>query len=673
MRLVGALCVASATAVSAGVATSTKRQEPTNHNARIEGVTGQVARIIPLLEGLGQEIADQFKTDEAVYDKKACTYEETIEEARKTRAELQEKIDDLTKAIEQNQADIGALEARIESAKKKLAALEEELADAQENREKEHNEYASVVATLNQDIGLLHDAFTVLDTFLHKSLAQTSASMQKMDHKAIWSSVRQSLAVLPLNQKKGITVADAAKMQDFLDTEIDATTGRITVGDSQKKAALLQAPMSSEGQGILGILKQMRGQTVAELQGRQELEQDAAAKHARYVEQTNTKIELLQNEQAKLEEQLANRQSSLSENIEMQEAARTELAETEKLLEETLAASKELAKVHAELTQTHTLEMNGLAKAIEILTGQQSIHKPGMMLLQTDTSVVQKAEDKNVHIEDMFFKINSAIQKKIKALGEELQGLKEEEEACKEELATIAAVGASQENMQNTLKTRIAATQAEIGTLTKERDDLASKVTKTEALVASGQSNWEAGDAARQKELDELADSLKAITNALQVLNDNMQGNSSMGQAIEIIKMIGKECETGIKEVKTAKAEELKAWGEEKTSQLNLIREMETQIQTLDHDLGRLDAQKAKQEAALKKSEEQGSPDPTECNDFLAAYPTEVKTREDKITQLKDAASSLANWQNFSAEGGTGTSATLGGMKTAEEIEAEQA
>jgi len=327
-----------------------------------------------------------------------------------------------------------------------------------------------------------------------------------------------------------------------------------------------------------------------------------------------------------------------------------------------------LAKSHAELTQTHTLEMNGLAKAIEILSGQQTIHQPGMMLLQT----ADKETDKNVHIEDMFFKINSAIQKKIKALTGELQGLKEEEEACKEQLATIAAVGASQEAMQNTLKTKIAATQAEIDTLTKDRDDLAKKVSQTEASVAAGQSNFEAGDAARQKELDELVESKKAIAAALQALHDAESENGSMGQAIEILKMIATECDTGIKEVKGAKDEEMKAWGEEKTSQLNLIREMETQIQTLDHDLSRQDAQKAKQEAALKASEEQGSPDPAECNQFLTDYPTEVKTREDKITQLKDAASSLANWQNFSAEGGAGGSATLGAMKTAEEIEAAQ-
>merc|ERR1719490_412247 len=99
------------------------------------------------------------------------------------------------------------------------------------------------------------------------------------------------------------------------------------------------------------------------------------------------------------------------------------------------------------------------------------------MLVQTADSTVNK----NVHIEDMFYKINVAIQKKIKALNGELQGLKEEEEACKEQLATIAAVGASQEAMQNTLKTKIAATQAEIDTLTKERDQLSKKVASTEA------------------------------------------------------------------------------------------------------------------------------------------------------------------------------------------------
>lgn len=670
MRLVGTLCV-SATAVGsayAGAAVSDKRQ-PTNDAARIQGVTGQVGRIIPLLEGLGQEMADQFKTDEAVYDKKSCTYEETIAEARKTKAELEARIENLTKAIEQNQADIGSLKARIASTKKKLVALAEELAESQDNREKEHTDYASVAATLNQDIGLLHDAYTVLDQFMHKSLAQTgSSSSRAFDSKAIWSTVRDSLEVLPLGGK-GLSVADAAKMQAFLDTEIDSSTGKIITDGSGSKASLLQAPMSAESQGILGILKQMRGQSIAELQGRQEAEQDAAKKHARYVEQTNTKTELLQSEQAKLEEQIATRKALLSENIEFQEAARTELAETEKLLSETIAASKELAKIHSELTETHTIEMNGLAKAIEILTGQQSVHVAGFMLLQEASST----EGKNVHIEDMFFKINSAIQKKIRALTDELTGLKEEEEACKEQLATIAAVGASQQGMQNTLKTKITATQAEIDTLTKERGDLSRKVSSTEASVAAGQSNFEAGDAARQKEIDELVESKKAIAAALQVLNEAMRGNSSMGQAVEIIKMIAAQCDTGLEEVKTAKAEEMKSWGEMKTSQLNLIREMETQIQTIDHDLSRQDAQKAKQQAALKASEEQGAPDPAECNSFLGGYPAEVKTREDKISQLKDASSSLANWQNFSAEGGAAASATLGGMKTAEQIEAEQA
>jgi chromosome segregation ATPase len=451
-------------------------------------------------------------------------------------------------------------------------------------------------------------------------------------------------------------------MEGFLDTDVDMATGKITMGSS--KASLIQAPMSSEGQGLLGILKQMRGQEIAELQGRQEIEQATAAKFAVYVQQTNTKIEFLQNEQAKLEEQLASRKSSLSENTERQSAARTELAETEKLLEETIAASKALAKAHADLTEIHTSEMNGLAKAIEILSGQQTIHKG--MFLQTAGSTVQK----NVHIEDMFYKINVAIQKKIKALNVQLTGLKDQEEQCKEELATIAAVGASQEAMQNTLKTKIAATQSEINTLTTERDDLSKKVGQTEAAIAAGQATFEDGDKARAKELDELVESKKAIAAALQALHDAGSENSSFGQAIEILKMIASECDTGIKEVTAAKADEMKEWGEQKTSHLNLIREMETQIQTLDHDLSRNNAKKTKQEATLKHSEEQGKPDPAECEAFLADYSAEVKEREDKITQLKDASSALANWENFAAAGGAGSSATLGAMKTAEDIEA---
>lgn len=678
MRLVGSLCVSAAVAVAETrhVQNASSRtnaaQDPTNHNSRITGVTGQVGRIIPLLEGLGQEIADQFKLDTEIYDKKSCAFEETIEQARKTRADLMAEIDALTKAIEQNQADIGALKARVASAQKKQATLQEELAEAQDNREKEHTEYAGVVATLNQDIGLLHDAFTVLDDFLNKGFAQvassSSAAVHKKDQKAIWSTVRDTLQTLPLGRKGGLSAADVAKMEGFLDTDVDMSTGKIVMGAGAGKASLLQAPMSSEGQGILGILKQMRGQSIAELQGRQEIEQATAAKFAVYVEQTNTKLEFLQNEEAKLEEQLAARKAMLSENTERQGAARTELSETEKLLEETVAASKALAKAHAELSEVHTSEMNGLAKAIEILSGQQTIHK-GLLLVQTAGATVQK----NVHIEDTFYKINVAIKKKIKSLNGQLQGLKDEEEACKEQLATIAAVGASQEAMQNTLKTKIAATQAEIDTLTKERNDLEKKVGETEVAVKAGQDKFEAGDAAREKELDELVQSKKAIAAALQALHDAESENSTFGQAIAILQMIAAECDTGIKDVTGIKADEMKEWGEQKTSQLNLIREMETQIQTLDHDLTRGNAKKTKQKAALKASEEQGAPDPAECEAFLAAYSGEVTERENKITQLKDASSALLNWQNFSADNGAASSKTLGGMKTAEEIEAEMA
>jgi len=258
-------------------------------------------------------------------------------------------------------------------------------------------------------------------------------------------------------------------------------------------------------------------------------------------------------------------------------------------------------------------------------------------------------------------------------LTEEIQGLKDQEEACKEQLSTIEAVEAAQGNMQNTLKTKIAATQAEIDALTKERDGLSIKVTETNAAIAAGQSRFEAGDAARQKELNELKESKKAITAALQALNDAQSENSSMGQAIAILKMIGTECDTGTEEVIAAKSEEMKAWGEEKTTQLTLVREMEENITFLEQDLSRQEAAKAKQEAALKASEEQGAPDPADCEAFLQSFSGETKVREDKITQLKDAASHLASWQNFSAVKGTDGSATLGGMKTAEEIEADMA
>merc|ERR1719463_856451 len=353
-----------------------------------------VTKVVELIQELKAKIEADGKAEQKVYDKFACWCEKTtarkagaIEEAKASIEELSEKVLNLKGKTATMKAEIAQLEKDIQG---NIDGANE----ATGIREKETADYETQRSDLEQAIGALERAITILTGAGEK----TASALQQAEILSVAGGVRQALRLAPSGDDDGAVSEENRQLVAAFVNDPTKFVGKHAKfsGIQQKGPFGDYAPASG---AIQGILKGMYDAFTSDLETKNA---DQAMKQKQYEELSATKsaeLATLQSTLANKKETLGMDTKTMTDSSVERDETQSQLNDDEVFFEETKSACKAKADEWAERSRLRTEELAVVNKAIEILTSDEAAATFGRatsMLLQTEKRAAVKNDRKHV-------------------------------------------------------------------------------------------------------------------------------------------------------------------------------------------------------------------------------------------------------------------------------------
>jgi len=359
------------------------------------GPAGAVTAVTQLMRDWAARLDADGKAELSSYDKYACWCEDTLARKAADIASAKEQIDSLQKLIEKLAGEIASHDAEIAHLKKLIADNKQEQADATATRENENSEFEGEKTEGEQCIGALEAAITALSGAGEgkgAGFVQTQ-TMQEAQLLSVVGGVKTVLRKATPNEK--VSAEDLELVRDFFDQP-----SRMFLRPRREGASLLAvgsdhnpfgdyAPQSTR---ITGVLKSLYDTFAMDLE-KGNVEEAEAQKS--FEELMATKQAELETLEKTLEQQEASSAAKKKEKAESK-ALRADVKDQLKADEEFFATSKAACKAKAvswgERVRMRTEELQGIEKAIEILSdpeAQATFTESSAQLIQLSSKVVR--------------------------------------------------------------------------------------------------------------------------------------------------------------------------------------------------------------------------------------------------------------------------------------------
>eukprot|EP00929_Paragymnodinium_shiwhaense_P001116 TRINITY_DN101337_c0_g1_i1.p1 TRINITY_DN101337_c0_g1~~TRINITY_DN101337_c0_g1_i1.p1 ORF type:complete len:717 (+),score=265.95 TRINITY_DN101337_c0_g1_i1:62-2212(+) len=455
------------------------------------GRDGPVDKVVKLLDELKSNIAADGENEQKIYDKYACWCEETTKRKADTITEARDSIRALGQSILSLKGKAATLKAEIDKLLVDIKANEEAQAEATSIRQKENEAWQAETAEMKQALGALEKAITVLKGATGAALLQQNRESEEVAHEA----ARRLEAVLDAVPVVSQRVAKLPAKLALLKNAASALAGG-------KRSQY--APQSGTIQGILSDMYATFG---SDLQSKTSEEASANRKFEDFM---NTKQEELETMQASVKKKTAEKAEAevmLSEAIQSYDDTERQMKADIEFFDITKEACGNKAEEWGERKELRKLELEGIEKALEILTSDEakalfdSAIKPGVAtpaLLQVNSAgspqrkafeALKKSASKSHSLRlarlaasvatakvGHFDEVLKAIDDLITVLHDEQKADTEKREACKEEYQTIASQLAEVEWL-------IEKNEAKIKELETEIEEAEAEKTKTEKEI----------------------------------------------------------------------------------------------------------------------------------------------------------------------------------------------
>eukprot|EP00932_Pfiesteria_piscicida_P021951 SRR837773.8723.p2 GENE.SRR837773.8723~~SRR837773.8723.p2 ORF type:complete len:656 (+),score=337.99 SRR837773.8723:42-1970(+) len=323
-----------------------------------------MAKVAQLLSGMTSRIESDGMSEQQSYDKYACWCEDTLARKATDISKAKSLIEDLQAQILKLNGETGAHGAEIK-------ALEQDIQDnlkAQEEakgvRDNEFEDYNKKRTEGEQCAGALEAAVKALAGAGTGKFLQ--ASLREAQLLSVVAGVRRVLEQ-PAAARR-LSSEDVAAVRRFVEQPenygsgvSNLQTGNNPFGD--------YAPQSTQ---IQGILKGMYDTFVGDME---KSNAEEAESQKAFEELMATKQRELETLQATLEQTKgddARKTSSLAESEELQDATKEQLAADETFFEETKQGCQVKAEEWNVRSRLRTMELQGVTKAIEILTSPEA-------------------------------------------------------------------------------------------------------------------------------------------------------------------------------------------------------------------------------------------------------------------------------------------------------------
>lgn len=307
-----------------------------------------VSKVVALLKDMQKDLEKEADADEEVYEKLACWCETNDKSKTKAIADAEARIKDLDSTVEKMAALSQTLQVETKALEKEIAADQKSLATATAMRAKAAAEFMGEEKEMIESIRALQAAVVVI------SKHHGGGSAAFLNNKAVTTAFATAKALM--NKHAGL-------LQGIITPKERRVLGSFVQGEPA------YAPQSGE---IFGILKQMKETFEANLSQSQK---DEIADQGTFANLKKAKEEEIQAGQESLEakmQQLAKTDQTLAQSKEDREDTYASLGADKKFLMEVKVKCKMTDKEWEERQKIRQSELEGVAKAIEILSSDEA-------------------------------------------------------------------------------------------------------------------------------------------------------------------------------------------------------------------------------------------------------------------------------------------------------------
>merc|ERR1719440_2073501 len=443
-----------------------------------------------------EQLEEEAKEDEEVYEKVACWCETNDKEKTTAIADQEAHITDLTSAIEEATSLSAKLNTEIKNLEAEIAKNTEALDKATKMRQKELAEFNEEEKDVLQSIGALKSAIVVLSK--HNSFLQVpEQSLLSIAAMVKWQ----------FHKHADILKFVTPDMQD------DITAFLQSPGDLSLSYKESYAPQSG---AIFGILKQMKESFETNLASSQKEEMQAQAAYEDLKAAKETEIKAGTELMETKEQELADTDSKKAEDEEDLEGTRNSLSADQKFLMNLKETCQNTDQEYEERVKARQEEIKGCSEALAILSSDDAhdTFSSTFNFVQSRMTLQSRKRDEAAKVLreaghklnspslirlaararlDAFTKVKAAIDEMITALLQEKKDEIKHKDFCTEGLNT--------NERETELKQRdIEELEAEIMDLTTTIDTLTKAIATLQAEIAEMQTQLKRAGEDREKE-----------------------------------------------------------------------------------------------------------------------------------------------------------------------------
>mmetsp|Transcript_60879 Transcript_60879/g.117327 ORF Transcript_60879/g.117327 Transcript_60879/m.117327 type:complete len:698 (+) Transcript_60879:89-2182(+) len=499
------------------------------------GSSDNLKKIVTLLTDLQAKIEADGAAEQKSYDKFACWCEETLSEKAEAISTAKEDIDKLQTEIISLKGALAAHAVDIKQLEKDIAANVESQREATEVREKESEAYLEDKNENEQCIGALEAAITVLTgagTGAKKGFLETLQEAQLL---SVVAGVR-GLLKRPTVQHS-VDEQDLQVVRHFVDRPEDfvgSRTGVISAAQIANNPFGDYAPQSTQ---IQGILKGMYDAFTADLEKSNTEEAEKQKGFEDLMKTKKTELATLQDTLDKNNMDEAEKTKKLADSKTALDDTKAQLEADEAFFAATKTSCQEKATQWAQRTRLRTEELQGVAKAIEILSSpeaEETFKKAETTFLQISAANSQSGTSVYDRLKALATKYSSlslariaataqsgghfdrvlvAIDKMIAMLREEAQLDVKDRDFCERKQ------GKNKNDMED-LNYDIEKAKQTIDRLENEAKELEAKVEAQEKEIKTTKKNIKELTEMREKEEKEFLQAVKDDTDAIALLDE---------------------------------------------------------------------------------------------------------------------------------------------------------
>lgn len=496
-------------------------------------------KVVGLLTDLQAKIEADGEAEQKSYDKFACWCEDTLAEKAEAISTAKDDIDKLQTEIIKLKGDLATLDVDIKQLEKDIKQNVESQREATELREKESSAYEEEKMENEQCIGALEAAITVLtgagtgkrgflETLQEAQLLSVVAGVRGLLHQKV---VARSVGDDDLQVVKHFV----DKPDDFL----GARSGGMSAAQIANNPFGDYAPKSTQ---IQGILKGMYDAFTADLEKSNIEEAEKQKGFEELMKTKKSELKTLQDTLDKSSGDAAEKTKKLADSKTALDDTKEQLEADEKFFADTKESCQERASQWAQRTRLRTMELHGIAKAIEILSSddaKKTFEAASTTFLQL-SGAVQASNAKaatsaayerlkalatkygslslarlatTVHAGGHFDKVFEAIDKMIGMLRDEAQLDIKDRDFCEHNQ------GKNKNDMED-LDYNIEKLKETIERLQNEEKELEAKIENHEKDIKQTKENIEELTNMRAEEEKEFLQSVKDDTNAIKLVEE---------------------------------------------------------------------------------------------------------------------------------------------------------